>query len=208
MNLGKIMQKNYKTIVYTTLIFLAISLVATFVQPLKYRAQAKVLVVQNFEAGTDSYSASKMNEYLSGLLAKIVSSESFYSQATKIGFNIDANYFSGSKKNQIKKWNDTVQARSVYDSGIISLSVYHPDKTQAENIAQATIFTLKTTNNFYHSIPGVDIRIIDSPSLSVLPVKPNIFLNIIIGIIFGIAFGILLVYRKEQNKLINKVNPF
>ena len=202
------MQKNYKTIIYTVLIFLVISLVVTFTQPLKYRVQAKVLVVQSFEERTDSYSASKMNEYLSGLLAKIVSSESFYSQATKTGFNIDAGYFSGSKKKQIKQWNKTVQARSLYDSGIIALSIYHTDKQQAENIAQATIFTLKTTNNFYHSMPGVDIRIIDSPSISVFPVKPNIIFNAIIGIIFGIAFGVLLVYRKEQNKLINKINPF
>ncbi len=208
MDLEKIARKNYKIIVYSILIFLATALIITFAQPLKYRAQAQVLVVQNFEENTDNYSASKLNEYLSGLLAKIVSSESFYNQATKTGFDIDAGYFSGTKKQQLKQWNKTIEARSIYDSGIIALSVYHSDKRQAENIAQAAIFTLKTTNNFYHSIPNVDVRIIDSPSLSVFPVKPNIFLNMLIGTIFGAGAGLLIAYRREQNKLINKVNPF
>jgi len=197
MKLSTIIKRGRKTIIFSTLLFLIIALIITFAQPLKYRAQAKVLVVQNFEEGTDSYSASKMNEYLSNLLAKIISSESFYSQATKAGFNINTEYFSGSKKKQIKEWNDTVQAKAIYDSGIISLSVYHPNKQQAENIAQAVIFTLKTTNNFYHSLQNVDVRIIDSPSVSVLPVKPNIILNILIGLIFGAAAGILFVYQKK-----------
>ncbi|MFA5318029.1 MAG: Wzz/FepE/Etk N-terminal domain-containing protein [Patescibacteria group bacterium] len=198
MKLSTVIKKGRKIIMFTTLTFLIIALIITFAQPLKYRAQAKVLVVQNFEEGTDSYSASKMNEYLSNLLAKIVSSESFYSQSTKDGFNIDTEYFSGSKKKQMTEWNSTVQAKAIYDSGIISLSVYHPNKQQAENIARAVIFTLKTTNNFYHSLQNVDVRIIDSPSISVLPVKPNIILNVLIGIIFGAAAGILFVYQKHN----------
>ncbi|PIR92984.1 hypothetical protein COT99_03300 [Candidatus Falkowbacteria bacterium CG10_big_fil_rev_8_21_14_0_10_43_10] len=200
MELIAIINKNRKKLIYSIFIFLAAALIVTFVQPLKYRAQAQVLVVQEFEESVDPYSASKLNEYLGGLLAKIVSSESFFNQTIKSGFGIDTGYFSGSKKKQLKQWNKTVEAKSLYESGIIVLSVYHPNKDQAEKIAQAAIYTLKTTNSFYHSVPKVDVRIIDSPSVSFLPAKPNILFNIIIGLLFGFVSGLLFVYYNEQNK--------
>jgi capsular polysaccharide biosynthesis protein len=205
MELIAIIRKNYQVLVYSVLAFLAVALVATFIQPLKYRAQAKVLVVQQFEKTADPYNASKMNEYLSGLLAKVVSSESFFSQTVKSGNNIDTGYFSGTRKQQMKLWGNIVQAKSTYDSGIITINIYHPDKAQAEALANATIYTLKTTNSFYHNIQNVDVRVIDSPSLSTLPVKPNIALNAIIGILFGLIFGLLYAYNKEQHKIFNKL---
>ena len=205
MELIAIIRKNYKILFYSVLAFLAVSLIVTFVQPLKYRAQAKVLVVQQFEKTADPYNASKMNEYLSGLLAKVVSSESFFSQTIKTSSNIDTNYFSGERKQQLKLWSKTVQAKSMYDSGIITITVYHPDKTQAEALANAVIYTLKTTNSFYHNIQNVDVRVIDSPSLSTLPAKPNIILNVLLGIIFGLIFGILYIYHAKQSKILDKL---
>lgn len=205
MELFEVMQKRYKTIAIFVLIFLIVALGVTFVQPLKYGAQTKVLVVQEFESNIDPYAASKLNEYLSSLLAKIVTSESFFNQTTKAGFGVDSTYFTGSQKKKLKLWNKTIKAKPLYDSGIITLNIYHPNKEQAERIAQAAIYTLKTTNSFYHSIPNVDVRIIDSPSVSILPVKPNILLNSILGILFGLIVGVLFAYQTEEKGLFDKV---
>ncbi len=199
MELINLIKTKYKTIIYIALIFLSIALGSAFTQTLKYRAQTKILVVQEFALETDVYTASKMNEYLGGLLAKVVYSESFFDQAiNNTEFQIDKTYFSGSKKKQMKKWEKTINARAIYDTGMITLQIYHPQKEQALQIARAAIYTLKTKNNFYHSVDNVDIRIIDSPSLSRLPVKPNILLYGIAGIVFGFLFGLLyLVYIED-----------
>lgn len=200
MHILKAMKKSYKTIVAITAIFLVIALIVTFAQSLKYGTESKILVVQNFSEDVDAYSASRLNEYLSGLLVRVISSESFFNQALDSGFNIDRSYFSGARNKQIKQWEKTVNARSTYDSGIITLNVYHANPEQAENISRAVIYTLKTTNNFYHSIPNVDIRTIDSPSTSRFPVKPNIILNILAGIVFGFVTSVMYVYYLEQKK--------
>ena len=205
MELTKIIRKKYKAILLGALAFLAAALIVTFVQPLKYRAQAKVLIVQQFEKNSDPYNASKMNEYLGGLLAEVVSSESFFNQAVKPGNNIDLDYFSGSRQQQLSRWAKTAQAKSLFDSGIIISSAYHPNKDQAAKIAQATIYTLKTTNSFYHSLPNVDVRIIDSPSVSLLPVKPNIILNAVLAVLLGVIFGLLYGCHAEPDKLLNKI---
>ena len=196
----KVIKKSYKIAVAITTIFLVIALIATFSQSLKYETESKILVVQNFSGDVDAYSASRLNEFLSGILVRIISSESFFNQTLDSGFNIDRSYFSGTKNQQMKQWGKTVKARSTYDSGIITLNVYHPNPEQAENISKATIYTLKTTNNFYHSVQNVDLRTIDSPSTSRFPVKPNIILNLLIGIIFGGTFSVLYIYYIEQKK--------
>ena len=93
MDLLHIFKKRYKTVILITLVFLVIALVVTFSQPLKYQVQSKILVVQQFSENADPYSASRLNEYLSGLLAKIIYSESFFKQTTESSENIDKKYF-------------------------------------------------------------------------------------------------------------------
>jgi len=191
-------KREYKMALIITSIFLALAIIMTFAQRLKYETESKILVVQNFLENTDVYNASRFNEYLSGLLVQVISSESFYNQTLDAGTNIDRSYFSGTKGQQIKLWGKTVNARSSYDTGIITLKVYHPNPEQAENISQAVISTLKTTNNYYHSIPNVDIRVIDSPNTSRFPMQPNIIINILIGLVFGGMISWAYIYYIEQ----------
>jgi len=196
MKLSTLFKKQRKIIMGTVLIFLVIALVGTFVQPLKYRVQAKVLVVQEFSPEADPFTVSRLNEYLSTLLANVVQSESFFQQALSTGFNFDNNYFSGTRKQQLRKWEKTVEASAIYDTGLITISVYHPDAEQAEQLTQAIIKTLATKNSFYHSIQNVEVRIIDSPTTSRFPVRPNIALNVLVGLILGLAVGIALASKK------------
>lgn len=207
MTIPAVLRRQAKTVTSVTLAFLALALVITFVQPLKYGAEAKLLVVQEFETDADAYTVSRLNEYVSGVLTQVVTSETFYNQTLEAGFPIDKAYFAGSPKKQLDKWEKTITARAHYDSGLMTLNVYHPDKEQALNISRAAIYTLKTSNSFYHSIPNVDIRVIDSPSVSLLPVKPNIALNVLLGLIVGLIVGILYAYYREQQMAIQPDFP-
>ena len=184
-----------QTIFLIAMFFLAIAAVFTFVQPLKYEAKSQLLVIQDYRAGTDSYTISKSNEFLSNILARVVKSDSFFFEVINSGFDINKNYYSGDERNRVKAWDDTVEANVVNDSGIIQISVYHKDGWQAKQIAEAINYVLKTKNSNYHGAGNdVKVKIIGNPIISKWPVKPNIALNIVLGLVFGFMVGFIYIY--------------
>jgi capsular polysaccharide biosynthesis protein len=193
--------KKMQTIISLLVIFVAIAIIITAVQPFKYDSNMKLLTIISFKQDIDPYTASRSNEYLSGLLASIVPSGSFFEQIKSSGFNIDTSYFKGSEKDQIKKWTKTVKAKSIADTGIISIDVYHTDRTQAEAIANAVAYTLQTTNAQYHGFgDGVQIKIIDQPITSNYPVQPNLLLNLGLAVGFAVVFSLCYIYLFPEEK--------
>lgn len=196
-----LLNKRKQTILIIALLTLLLAMVFTLVQPLKYRSNLKVLVIQNFSANTDPYTASKSNEYLSNVLARVIYSSSFYANILESDFNIDKKYFSGSVEKQMKKWAKTIDAKVINDSGIIDISVYHTNRSQAELIAKSIGWTLQTKHTLYHGGgDNVKVEIIDEPITSKFLVKPNIVLNLFLGLIIGLllAFSYIYLFPEEQ----------
>ncbi len=203
-----LISRKKQTIFSLVLIFLLLAVILTVVQPFRYGSSSQLLVIQNFGPNIDPYTASKSNEYLSNILARVISSNSFYNNVMGSGFNIDKNYFSGTIKDQMKTWQETVSAKAVNDSGIISLSVFHKDKIQAEQIARAVGYTLQTKHTLYHGGGNnVSIKIIDEPITSNFPVKPDIILNIGLGLALGIIFSLFYIYLFPEEKYSLKLFP-
>jgi Capsular polysaccharide biosynthesis protein len=197
----KLLGKKTQTIVSVLAIFLAVAIIFSAVQPFKYDSNLQLLTIISFPSNVDPYTASRSNEYVSGLLARIVSSGSFYQQIQQSGFNIDKNYFSGTNKQQMKKWNKTVKARSIADTGVIMIDVYHTDRAQAEEIAKAVAYTLQTANSQYDGMAnGVQIKIIDQPITSTYPVLPNVPINLALAVLFGVIFSFSYIYLFPEKK--------
>lgn len=164
-------------------------------QRFKYSSKSQLLVVQEYDRSVDAYTASKSNEYLSSVLANVVISNSFYTKVMESGFDINQGYFGDNNKDQMKEWERTVTAKSINDSGIISIVVYHTDRSQAEKINRAINHVLMTQSTAYHgSGDAVKIRLIDQPITSNFPVKPNIFLTIGLAIAFGFVTSLIYIY--------------
>lgn len=192
--LNLIRQKK-QTVISITFLFVIIAIVITFAQPLSYAARAKLLVVQNLPVGTDAYVYSRTNEYLSTLLAKVIETNSFFNEVMNAGFDINRNYFSDDTNKQMKMWSQAIDAQPINDTGIISIIVYHPDKYQADQIIRAIDAVMKAKHADYHGAGDkVEIRIIDQPITSNLPVKPNIPLNIALGLVAGLIFSLVYIY--------------
>ncbi|HTX86446.1 MAG TPA: hypothetical protein VMC41_00070 [Candidatus Nanoarchaeia archaeon] len=193
--------KKKQTILSVLIIFVAAAIIFSAVQPFKYDSNIKLLTIISFQSNVDPYTASRSNEYLSNLLADIVSSGSFFDKIKSSGFNINTNYFSGTEKQQMKKWAKTVKAKSVADTGMINVDVYHTDRAQAEEIAKAVAYTLQTTNSQYHGFgDGVQIKIIDNPITSDYPVQPNLLLNLGLAIAFTLIFSFCYIYVFPEEK--------
>lgn len=178
-----------------TLLFVLLAIGVSAASPFKYGSSTKLLTIISFNDSVDPYVASKSNEYLSNVLSQIVTSGSFFEKIKESGFNIDKNYFSGSDKKQIKKWNKTARAKSETGSGIIDIDVYHTDRDQAEQIARAVAYTLQTDHMQYHGYgKNVEIKVIDKPITSTFPVQPNLALNLGLGLFFGLIFSLSYIY--------------
>lgn len=191
----RLIKAKKQTIFSLIVLFLLLALVLTFIQPFKYQASSRLLVVQSAPAGIDPYQVNKANEYVSEVLAKIVPTNSFFNQVMNAGFNIDKTYFPTEPKKQLKKWKSTVIAQPSSKGGIITISVFHSDQGQADQIVRAVDSVLKSTHQQYHGNgDAVSIRIIDQPFTTDMPVKPNVPMNIGLAFAFGLIFALSYIY--------------
>lgn len=210
MNIQEFLQlakKRYITIIAFVLFFVIIALAGTMLQPLKYRSKSRLLIAQpNMSA--DAYAIARSNQYIGGLISEVVYSGAFLESLDSSDAIFDRNYFSGTYKENIKKWKKTVFARSGGDSGIVEIEIYHTDPAQAKQISLAVNELIISGEGPYQFANNqIKITTIDAPIISSFPVKPNIPLNLIVSLIFGISFSLSYIYffpESQTAKLLNK----
>ncbi len=176
-------------------LFLIIAAGVIAVQRFKYSSKSQLLVVQEYSSPVDVYTASKSSEHLSSVLASVVTSNSFFTKVLATGPTINAEYFGDNGKDQMKQWSRTVTAKSINDSGIIAITVYHPNRAEAEKIAGAINYVLMTQHGAYDGAnDAVKVRLIDQPVTSSFPVKPNIPLIAGLAVALGLVFSLIYIY--------------
>ena len=201
MDLMNIIRQKRQTLISIFLIFMVIGLLLFLSQDFKYGAKSKILVIQGGAEKVDPFSVSRSVEYLSDLLSKVVYSHSFYESVMNSDFNINEEYFGESLNKKMKVWKETVSAKSIEDSGIININVYHKDPYQAKQIALAINHVLITSHQGYHGLgPSVKINVIDQPVASSYPVKPNLLYTLVIIIAVSLFFGLVYIYLFPEQK--------
>ena len=195
-----ILKQKKQTIFSAVALFLVIAVILTIIQPFKYGSETKILVVQKNQYGVDPYQVNKANEYVGDVLVDVIATNSFFNEIINSGFDVNRDYFPVRLEDQSKEWKKTVKANS-NNRGIITLSVFHKDKYQADQIIRAINTTLKDKHKLYHgSGDNIEIRIIDQPFTSELPVKPNVILNLLFGVLFGLLFALTYAYLFPEDK--------
>ena len=202
---------NYTTIIYdrlrTIVAFaaagLVLALLASFVQPMKYSSTVRLLVMQDLGSATDAYTASRSEERIAENLSTIVYTTTFFDDVMGAGFSIQDRYFPTEDYKKRREWTKTVEATISRGSGIMNVSAYHQDVTQAEQIARAVAFVLTQKATDYVSGGNVEVRIIDAPLNSRWPVRPNFIANSVSGVVLGGLLGIgfvLMQYEKIRRR--------
>lgn len=201
MDLMNIIRQKRQTLISIFLIFMVIGLVLFLSQDFKYGAKSKILIIQEGAEKVDPFSVSRSVEYLSDLLSKVVYSYSFYESVMNSDFNIDEQYFGETSNKKMKVWKETVSAKSLDDSGIISINVYHKDPYQAKQIALAINHVLINSHQNYHGLgSSVKINVIDQPVSSSYPIKPNLLYTLVIIIAVSLFFGLTYIYLFPEQK--------
>lgn len=201
MEFGQLLRLKRRTLWSIFFLFLLGGLVFSGLQGFKYGTKSNVLVIQEGGAGVDPFAVSRSVEYLSTLLSQVVYSNSFFNYVMDADFNIDKSYFTDDSTKQMEIWKRTVSAKSVDNSGIITISVYHPDQHQAKQIALAVNHILMTQNSNYQGLgSSVKINVIDQPIVSNYPVKPNLLINLAAVILATLVFGFTYIYLFPEEK--------
>jgi capsular polysaccharide biosynthesis protein len=195
----KLIKKKKGTFLTITFFAVMLTLLVSLINPLNYEAKSRLLLIQN-SGDSDPYILSRSNEYLSGLLAEVVHSGSFFDLVLASPYDIDKNHFSGNYNKQLKKWNETVNTKTYSDTGIIEINIYHTSPYQAQQIALAVNNILITNNASYQSGNTVKINIIDQPLVSTYPVQPNLIMNSGLAVIGGLLFSLFYVYLFPEER--------
>ncbi|OGF30546.1 hypothetical protein A2533_03440 [Candidatus Falkowbacteria bacterium RIFOXYD2_FULL_35_9] len=200
-NYWKLLKRRWPTLLIITLVFLLVSLVFTLLQPFQYESTVKILVIQKSAVNLDAYSASKSAERIGRNLSQIIYSSSFFNKVFNSGYPIDTTYFKQDEEDRRDQWAKMVDAQVPGGTTILQISVYHQDRSQAQVVAQAISYVLSGQAEEYVGISDVELKVVDTPLTSQLPVKPNFLLNLAFGIIIGFFLSmayLILTYTEEH----------
>jgi len=178
------------TICVFAIVGLVLALIVSFVQPLKYSSTMRLRVQQDFGTAVDAYTASRSEERIAENMALNLYTTTFFDEVMNAGFSIDENTFPSEDYKRRKEWARTVSATVSRGVGVLTVTAYHQDVAQAEQIVRAVSFVLAENADVYTSGGNVAASIIDAPLNSRWPVKPNILANAFSGLVLGGLVGV------------------
>ncbi|HTK05102.1 MAG TPA: hypothetical protein VL500_05950 [Candidatus Eisenbacteria bacterium] len=181
--------RGWKQVLAFALVTAVAGMGISFLFPLQYSSSMRMLIIQKELNGVDPYTAIKASERISDNLAQIVYTTSFFDKVMGAKFNIDQSVFKTEESKKRKQWRDMIETRVIRDSGMLSVTVYHTDPKQAEQISRAIAFVLTTDGWQYIGGGSLDIKLVDEPLVSRYPVRPNVPANAFMGFILGIIAG-------------------
>ena len=190
----KLIKRKKGTIFSLTFLLVVLVIIISLLGGLKYSAKAKVLVIQDV-GKTDAFTVSRSNEYLGHLLSQVVYSSSFFNLVVNNPqYKVDQSYFSSNYSDRLKLWRKTVNTRTISDTGIIAIDVFHVNPDQARLISLAINDVLMTKNSNYHGGIDVKVNILDQPLVSNYPDKPNLIFNSLFALLIGLLLSLIFIY--------------
>lgn len=201
--------RRWHSILFFGLLGLVLALIISFIQPLRYSSTVRLLILQNLGSSVDAYTASRSEERIAENLSTIVYTSTFFDQVFSSGFQIDTKNFPKDDIKRRKEWAHTVDATVSHGTGLLTITAYHKDVTQAEQLVRAISFVLTQHVKEYTSGGNVEMRLVDAPLSSQWPVKPNILANIasgfFLGGLVGVAFILLQLERiRRRHQFVNE----
>jgi capsular polysaccharide biosynthesis protein len=176
------------SVVLSGVIGMALAILLSLLRPLEYSSTTRILITQELGA-VDAYTASRSAERIADDLASIVYTSTFFTKVLSSGYDVDEAYFSGDEIKRREQWEDAVSASVSRSSGLLSITAYHTDVAQAEELATAVAYVLTTEGWTYTSGGSITVQVVDEPLNSRYPVRPNLLINGFSGLVLGLLGG-------------------
>ncbi|PIZ95620.1 MAG: hypothetical protein COX81_00395 [Candidatus Magasanikbacteria bacterium CG_4_10_14_0_2_um_filter_37_12] len=187
----------WKMILVVGLLAGSLSLLATFIFPLQYRADAQVLIISQSRYGVDPYTTVKSAERIGENIAQVMQTSDFYNKVkAQEGHQVGWSYFEKLNERQRRKaWQKSVSGSVIFGTGVLNVNAYSFDPRQAIELAGAAADTL-VSKGWQYVGGDVTMSLVNSPVVTRFPVRPNLLINAIVGFLIGLlVMGFLVVRR-------------
>lgn len=200
-NYFQIIAREWKKVVAVAVLAALLAVLFSFVRPLEYSSTLRLLIIQRSSLNLDPYTAIRSAERVSENLASVVYTTSFFDKVMAAGFNIDQTVFKKDEGRKRKQWNKMVATQIARGTGLLTVTAYHKDRSQAEQIAYAIGTVLQKEGWTYVGGGDLQVKIVDAPLTSRWPARPNLFGNGFGGLVLGLILGIgYVVYLERQTR--------
>ncbi|MFA5185205.1 MAG: Wzz/FepE/Etk N-terminal domain-containing protein [Patescibacteria group bacterium] len=186
-NFVRLFFRAWKLILLCTVLGAVVALAASLAQTWRYSSTERILITQTNATGLDPYTAIKSTERIAENLSQIIYTSSFFNAVMAKG-QVDAKYFPTDEIDKRKKWQEAIETKVVPNTGVVSITAYHPVRDQATNLAVGVAQELATVTPDYFGY-SVRVQIIDDPLPSRFIAKPDFLRNIAIGAIVGLLLS-------------------
>jgi len=183
----KLIKKRWKLLIFSGVLVALFSVLLSAAFPLKYRADAQVLIISKSRYGVDPYTVVKSAERVGENISQVVKTNDFYEKVMlQTSYNLDMVEFEKlTERKKRKLWQETVNTSVVYGTGVLNINVYHKDQDQAKQLAGAVASAL-VTRGWEYVGGDVTIKVVNDAVVTNWPVKPNLIVNAILGFLLGI----------------------
>lgn len=179
---------NWRVIAFAGALGMICAVLLSFIQPLEYSSTTRLLITQELGA-VDAYTASRSAERIADDLAAVVYTSTFFDKVMSSGYPVVESYFSDDALKRRDAWEEAVSVSVSRSSGLLTVRAFHPDVSQAEELARAVAYVLSTQGWTYTSGGNISVQIVDEPLNSRYPVRPNLIVNGLSGLALGMLCG-------------------
>lgn len=166
-----------------------IALILSVLQPLRYRATMRVLIIQATTPTLDAFTAVKSSEKVGRNLGRVIASSYFLERVLAANPAIDRAAFPQDERRRRRVWERMVESSVAAETSVMEVRVFHARSAQAHAVAEGVGNVLVRDARDYTGSADINVKVIDSPLVSRFPVRPNIVFNVVFGFVLGGLFG-------------------
>lgn len=182
-------QMGWKLIFGTGFLGLLLALAFSLLTPLQYSSTVRLLISQPASTSLDAYTVLKSNERIAQSLSQLLYTSTFFENILSQAEGVDTSYFPNDELRRRRLWQQSVETGVEPNSGLMTVTVYHPDRQQARALVNAAAeeLTKQAPNYFGFS---VRLQIIDQAIVSRWFARPNFAANGLFGLSIGLLIGV------------------
>lgn len=180
--------RGWKLILGVALLGALMALAFSFTQPLQYSSTIRLLITQPSSTSLDAYTVLKSNERIAQSLSQLLYTSTFFENILSQAQGVNVAYFPQDEISRRKLWQRSVETGVEANSGLMTVTVYHPDVNQARALVNAAADELtKQAPNYFGFT--VRLQVIDTAINSRWFARPNFVSNALFGLFLGILVG-------------------
>lgn len=186
----------WKLILGTSILGLFLALAFSLLTPLEYSSTVRLLISQPASTSLDAYTVLKSNERIAQSLSQLLLTSTFFENILTQAEGVDRSYFPTDELKRRRLWQSSIETSVETNSGLMTVTVYHPDRNQAHALVNAAAeeLTKQAPNYFGFS---VRLQVIDTAIDSRWFTRPNFAANGLFGLSIGFLLGVAWVLAQK-----------